>query len=142
MSEFYGPFLTLEITILTILPAIPAAVFWSIGYGTRAILNGENFKYPDWLCIHDVTVNYKRAKPYQVYLWKGIAWAINLGWILSLLSEPGCGRWVEQECTPIYSNAAFHNIALLDVGGIVFELVLFFALIGYFRWRVIQVREP
>ena len=142
MLELYGPFLTLTITLMSVPPAFFATVFWSMGYMIQLRLAGVNFELPEWLS--DVTIDeekMKRAKTYQVYIWKGVAWIINFSWILFLLSEPGCRRWIEEDCVPFYSNAAFYNIALLDIGGIIVELTLFFIFTGYFRWAIVRKKH-
>ncbi len=133
-----GQILTFRLVFVSILPAFFAAMFWSIGHVFSLVLNGKDFDAPNWVFAAYDIEKMKLDKPYKVYISKGIAWFINLCWALFLLSEPGCGRWVEQTCAPIYSNAAFHNIALLDIGGIIVELILFFIFTGYFRWVIIR----
>ena len=139
MSEELGPLITLRIMLISILPSVFATMFWIHGHLVRLVLDNNEVKIPFWLLEYvDIEQTKQRISLYNVYILKGIAWTINFSWILFLLSEPGCGRWIEENCVPFYSNAAFHNIALLDIGGIVVELVLFFALTGYFRWGIIR----
>lgn len=141
MSEELGPLLTFRIAFVSILPAFFAVMFWSIGHMYKLALDDKKFDAPPWVFeVYDLD-GMKQDKPYKMYIGKVIAWAINISWILFLFSEPGCGRWVDQICQPIYSNAAFHNIALLDMGGIIVELTMFFILTGYFRWIVIREKQ-
>ncbi|MCP4366758.1 MAG: hypothetical protein GY797_01390 [Deltaproteobacteria bacterium] len=127
MSEEWGPFLTYSVVALGIPLACAAAWNWAGGHYAWIIVNN---KKPSWWVDdpNDPDTNYK---PYQIYLYKGIAWTINIFWLLWFLSQSGCGTWVDQACYPI-----FGNVALLDIGAITFELALFFVLTGLYRWYV------
>lgn len=141
MSEELGPLITFGVVFVSILPAFFAAMFWSIGHVYKLVLSDKKFDASTWVFeVYDLE-GMKQDKSYKMYISRGVAWIINMCWILFLLSEPGCGRWVDQVCQPIYSNAAFHNIALLDIGGIAIELMMFFILTGYFQWIVIREKQ-
>jgi hypothetical protein len=131
----WGPFLTYPVVALGTFFAVIASLIWSDGYVKWLILTRKDI--PPWLVksLDEPDKPFSKiiedTKFHHMYIMKGIAWCINLFWIGWFLIQPECGPWVAQVCYPI-----FGNIALLDIGAIVYELFMFFLLISFYRWYV------
>ena len=130
MSKQWGPLLTYDVILGSIGFAFAAAMCWAGSHQAWLIINN---KAPSWMCDSQ---SVERFKPYHIYLYRVMAWIINIFWGWTMLRQPACGiRVVDQPCDPIFSN-----VALLDIGGIVFELVVFLVLTSIYRW--LTGREP
>lgn len=137
MSEEWGPLITISVILGNAFPAILAAWFWVGGHIAWLVVNGKN---PSWmqnsldLPVPSSKPTIRQYKPYHIYLYKGIAWGINILWAcaqLFIVSRGDASRY-----KPIIGD-----VTLLDLGGISSELIMFFVLISLYRWFTREKRK-
>ncbi|MBE7471977.1 MAG: hypothetical protein DPW09_38440 [Anaerolineae bacterium] len=133
MSNEWGPIITNQLIAKGIFLAFFASLAWLSGHVISLTLNNQNV--PPWLLDWFDKERLKQVKARNVYISKGIAWIINLFaiWVARSPYQPDGGLYPYK---PIIGN-----IFLLNIGGVVFELILFFVLINFFRWVTRERRK-
>ncbi len=122
----WGPFITTQIVLRNIAPAILTAALWATGHQIWLIANG---KAPTWMVEQESRnfISNHTTQQYKSYLYKGIAWGINICWICVQLFISQWG-----DITPY--KPIVGNVFLQDIGGAISLLFMFTILTSLYRW--------
>jgi hypothetical protein len=85
LFQEWGPFITVQVVLKNIAPAILTAALWATGHQIWLIAKGEA---PSWMVGQSHNANSNTTELYRSYLYKDIAWGINICWICVQLFIP------------------------------------------------------